>query len=74
VALEDEMAAPEVDYSKAAGDIKSQIVHLTALLLDIPEEHAARANLADARSDLEKAYQKLREAIVPTPMVLERRR
>lgn len=59
------MAEPALDYSKAAGDVKNQIVHLTALLLDVPEDHEARASLVAARTALEQAYAKLRTSIVP---------
>lgn len=56
---------PPVDFAKFAGEIKSQIVHLTAMLLDIPTEHAARQPLEAARTALEASYAKLRESIIP---------
>ena len=56
---------PAVDYNKFAGDTKSQIVHLTGMLLDISHEHPAYVQLNAARSALEQAYASLRASIVP---------
>lgn len=52
-----------VNYAKLAGDVKSQVVNLSAMLLDVPPEHAAHASLAEARKALEAAYGKLKASI-----------
>lgn len=58
-------SGPEINFAKLAGDVKSQIVNLTAMLLDIPPEHEAYKGLASARTALEQSYAKLRASIVP---------
>lgn len=64
---------PTINYAKLAGDVKSQVVNLTAMLLDIPPEHGAHAPLTAARTSLEQAYAKLRESVVPQDSRVGRR-
>lgn len=63
-----QLIVPEVNYAKLAGDVKSQIVNLTAMLLDIPRDHPSYLKLATARGALEEGYAALRATVVPERM------